>query len=113
MNVSEVLVQRLVDSGIKQSFGIPAQSILDITDAIFRNGSMNFITVRHEQVAASMADGYARVSGIPAVCMAGAGPGSANMVIGVANAYRASVPLIAITSNVEVEKMGRDSFNEW
>ena len=57
MNVSEVLVQRLVDSGIKQSFGIPAQSILDITDAIFRNGSMNFITVRHEQVAASIADG--------------------------------------------------------
>lgn len=113
MNVSEVLVQRLVDSGIEQSFGIPAQSILDITDAIFRNGSMNFITVRHEQVAASMADGYARVSGIPAVCMAGAGPGSANMVLGVANAYRASVPMIAITANVDVEKMGRDSFNEW
>ncbi len=113
MNVSEVLVQRLIDSGVEQSFGIPAQSILDITDAIFRNGSMNFITVRHEQVAASMADGYARVSGIPAVCMAGAGPGSANMVLGVANAYRASVPLIAITANVEAEKMGRDSFNEW
>jgi len=60
-----------------------------------------------------MADGYARVSGIPAVCMAGAGPGSANMVLGVATAYRASIPLVVITANVEVEKMGRDSFNEW
>ncbi|MFQ6011235.1 MAG: thiamine pyrophosphate-binding protein [Nitrososphaerales archaeon] len=113
MNVSEIVVQRLADSGIEQSFGIPAQSILDITDAMYRNGSINFVTVRHEQVAASMADGYARVSGIPAVCMAGAGPGSANMVLGVANAYRASVPMVAITANVESKKIGRDSFNEW
>jgi len=113
MNVSDLLVQKLNQAGIKHAFGIPAHSILDITDAIFRSGSMEFITVRHEQVAASMADGYARVTGIPAVCMAGVGPGAANMVLGVANAYRASIPLLAITANVELQKLGRDSFNEW
>jgi acetolactate synthase-1/2/3 large subunit len=80
---------------------------------MFRSGRMRFITIRHEQVASGMAEGYARVTGRPAVCMGGAGPSAANLLIGVANAYRASAPMLAITGNLDQSKLGTDALNEW
>lgn len=113
MNASELLVETLSSSGVENVFGIPGNSLLDSTDYIFKTQRLRFITVRHEQVAASMAEGYARVTRVPGVCFAGAGPSAANLLIGVANAYRASTPMIAVTGNLEREKLGRGSLNEW
>jgi len=77
------------------------------------SGKVDFVTVRHEQVAAAMAEGVARVTGKPGVCMAGAGPSAANLVIGVANAYRSSSPMLVLTGNLQRSKLGRGVYNEW
>lgn len=113
MNASELVVETLSSAGVDHAFGIPGNSLMDATDHMFRTGEMRFITVRHEQVAASMAEGYARVKGTPGVCVGGAGPSAANLIIGVANAYRASVPLLVLTGDLPTKKLGRDSLNEW
>lgn len=113
MNASELVVETLTSAGVKVAFGIPGNSLMDATDYIFRTGKMRFVTVRHEQVAAGMAEGYARVTGQPGVCVGGAGPSAANLIIGVANAYRASVPLFVLTGDLSRIRLGRDSLNEW
>lgn len=113
MNASELTAETLNSAGIKLAFGIPGNSLLDMTDYMFRTGAVRFVGVRHEQVAAGMAEGYARVTGKPGVCVGGAGPSAANLVIGVANAYRASFPLLALTGDLSRERLGRDSLNEW
>jgi acetolactate synthase I/II/III large subunit len=110
---SELLVDALADSEVDVAFGLPGNSLIASTEYMFRSGKMRFITVRHEQVAAGMAEGYARVTGKPGVCIGGAGPSAANLLIGVANAYRASVPMLALTGNLERSKLGRDALNEW
>lgn len=110
---SELLVDVLSSSGIEVAFGLPGNSLLASTEYMFRSGRMRFVTIRHEQVAAGMAEGYARVTGRPGVCLGGAGPSAANLLIGVANAYRASVPMLAITGNLERSKLGTDALNEW
>ncbi len=86
---------------------------MEAADYMNQTGLVEFVTVRHEQVAAAMAEGVARVTGKPGVCLAGAGPSAANLVIGVANAQRASVPLLVLTGNLPRSKLGREVYNEW
>jgi len=109
----EALVETLASCGIGHVFGLPGNSLLEATDYMIKSGKVEFVTVRHEQVAAAMAEGMARVTGKPGVCMAGAGPSAANLVIGVANAYRASSPLLVLTGNLPRSKLGRGVYNEW
>ena len=110
---SELLVDVLSSSGVEVAFGLPGNSLLASTEYMFRSRKMRFITIRHEQVASGMAEGFARVTGRPAVCIGGAGPSAANLLIGVANAYRASAPMLALTGNLDRSKLGRDALNEW
>ncbi len=86
--------------------------MLDIYDALYRNGKINHILTAHEQGASHAADGYARVTGKVGVCFATSGPGATNLVTGIATAYMDSIPMVAITGNVGLSLLGRDSFQE-
>jgi acetolactate synthase I/II/III large subunit len=110
---AEILVEELIRHRVTTVFGYPGGTVLDIYDALYRNCSrINHIISAHEQGAAHAADGYARISGKTGVVLATSGPGATNLVTGIANAYLDSVPLVAITGNVAVALLGRDSFQE-
>ena len=109
---AELVVQVLADAGVKHVFGISGDSVLALIDAIERTPGISYMTVRHEQVGTSMADGYARVTGDPGVVLAHMGPGVCNLVIGLASAFRDSSPVIALTGVREARKIGRDSWHE-
>ncbi|KJS01016.1 MAG: acetolactate synthase catalytic subunit [Peptococcaceae bacterium BRH_c4a] len=111
MNGAQILVQGLLDQGVDTIFGYPGGSVLPIYDALY-DANIRHILVRHEQGAAHAADGYARASGRPGVCLATSGPGATNLVTGIANAYMDSVPMVAITGQVPSALLGRDSFQE-
>ena len=86
--------------------------MLDIYDALYRDGTIEHVITSHEQGAAHAADGYARATGKVGVCFATAGPGATNLVTGIATAFMDSVPMVAITGNVGLNMLGRDSFQE-
>ncbi len=109
---AELVVQVLADAGVKYVFGIGGDSVIALIDAIDRTAGIKYMPVRHEQVGTSMADGYARVTGDPAVVLAHMGPGVCNLVIGLASAYRDSSPVIALTGAREQHLIGRDSWHE-
>ncbi len=109
---ADILIQCLKEQDVDTVFGYPGGCVLDIYDAIYRDGSLRHILTAHEQGAAHAADGYARASGKTGVCIATSGPGATNLVTGIATAYMDSVPLVAITGNVTVSNLGRDSFQE-
>ncbi len=109
---AEILIQCLKEQGADTVFGYPGGCVLDIYDAIYRDGTIKHILTAHEQGAAHAADGYARATGKTGVCLATSGPGATNLVTGIATAYMDSVPLVAITGNVTVANLGRDSFQE-
>ncbi len=109
---AELVVQVLADAGVKHVFGISGDSVLALMDAIERTPGISYMTVRHEQVGTSMADGYARVTGDPGVVLAHMGPGVCNLVIGLASAFRDSSPVIALSGCREARKIGRDSWHE-
>ena len=109
---AELVVQVLADAGVKHVFGISGDSVLALMDAIERTPGISYMTVRHEQVGTSMADGYARVTGDPGVVLGHMGPGVCNLVIGLASAFRDSSPVIALTGVREGRKIGRDSWHE-
>lgn len=109
---AEILIRCLKEQGVDTVFGYPGGCVLDIYDAIYRDGSLRHILTAHEQGAAHAADGYARAMGKTGVCIATSGPGATNLVTGIATAYMDSVPLVAITGNVTVSNLGRDSFQE-
>ena len=109
---AEILIQCLAEQGVDTVFGYPGGAVLDIYDALYRDGRINHILTAHEQGAAHAADGYARVTGKVGVCFATSGPGATNLVTGIATAYMDSVPLVAITGNVGLSMLGRDSFQE-
>ena len=111
MTAAELLVRCLENEGVKYIFGIPGEENLDVMQAL-RNSSIQFITTRHEQGAAFMADVYGRLTGKAGVCLSTLGPGATNLVTGIATAYLDSVPLVAITGNVPNSLIGRDSFQE-
>ncbi len=109
---ADILIKCLLEQGVDTVFGYPGGTVLDIYDALYRNGKINHILTAHEQGAAHAADGYARSTGKVGVCFATSGPGATNLVTGIATAYMDSVPLVAITGNVGINMLGRDSFQE-
>lgn len=109
---ADILIKCLSEQGVDTIFGYPGGTVLDIYDALYRDGKINHILTAHEQGAAHAADGYARATGKVGVCFATSGPGATNLVTGIATAYMDSVPLVAITGNVGINFLGRDSFQE-
>lgn len=112
LNGADILINCLIEQGVDTIFGYPGGAVLDIYDALYRNGKIKHILTAHEQGAAHAADGYARVTGKVGVCFATSGPGATNLVTGIATAYMDSVPMVAITGNVGINFLGRDSFQE-
>lgn len=112
MKGADILINCLLEQGVDTIFGYPGGTVLDIYDALFRSGKIHHILTAHEQGAAHAADGYARVTGKTGVCFATSGPGATNLVTGIATAYMDSIPMVAITGNVGLSLLGRDSFQE-
>jgi acetolactate synthase-1/2/3 large subunit len=111
MNGAECIVKFLEKKGVDLVFGYPGGAVLFLYD-VLGHSSIQHILTRHEQGAIHAADGYARVTGKTGVCLATSGPGATNLVTGIANAYLDSIPILAITGQVGVESIGRDSFQE-
>jgi len=108
---SQSLIKALQNEGASVLFGMPGGANLPIYDELAKS-EMRHILVRHEQLAAHMADGYARVSRRPGVCLATSGPGATNLVTGIATAYMDSIPMVAITGQVATTSIGKDAFQE-
>ena len=108
---AQLLVQALEQEGVEVVFGYPGGAIMPVYDALVDSGLLH-VLARHEQGAVLAADGYARVTGRPGVCMATSGPGATNLITGIANAYLDSVPVVAITGQVPTALMGTDAFQE-
>lgn len=110
---AEIVIECLKEQGVDTVFGYPGGSILNVYDALYKHSNeIRHILVSHEQGAAHAADGYARATGKAGVCFATSGPGATNLVTGIATAYMDSVPVVAITCNVGVSLLGKDSFQE-
>ncbi len=108
---AKALIESLKREKVKEVFGIPGGSVLPLYDALYKSG-IRHILAHHEQCAAHMADGYARVSGFPGTCIATSGPGATNIVTGIATAYMDSSPIIAFTGQVVRAMIGKDGFQE-
>jgi len=108
---AEILVESLLAQGVDTIFGYPGGAALPIYDVLYEADITHYLT-RHEQGAAHAADGYARASGKPGVCLATSGPGATNLVTGIANAYMDSIPMVAFTGQVPTSLLGKDSFQE-
>ena len=110
---SRILIESLVENGVDTIFGYPGGAVLYIYDELYKHQDrIHHILVSHEQHAAHAADGYARSTGKVGVCLATSGPGATNLVTGIATAYADSIPIVAITGNVAVPLLGKDSFQE-
>lgn len=110
---AQIVIECLLEQGVDTVFGYPGGTILNVYDALYQySDKINHVLTSHEQGAAHAADGYARAKGKVGVCMATSGPGATNLVTGIATAYMDSVPMVAITCNVTVPMLGKDSFQE-
>ena len=110
---AEIVMDCLKEQGVDTVFGYPGGTILNVYDALYKHrDEINHILTSHEQGAAHAADGYARATGKVGVCLATSGPGATNLVTGIATAYMDSVPMVAITCNVNLPLLGKDSFQE-
>ncbi len=110
---AQIVIKELLNQGVKTVFGYPGGAVLDIYDELYKSSDqLEHIMTVHEQAACHAADGYARSTGKTGVVFATSGPGATNLVTGIATAYLDSVPLVAITGNVAVSHLGRDSFQE-
>jgi acetolactate synthase-1/2/3 large subunit len=112
LNGSQIFVQCLKEEGVEFVFGYPGGAVLHIYDAIFQQEEVKHILVRHEQAATHAADGYARSTGKPGVCLVTSGPGATNAVTGIATAYMDSIPLVVFTGQVPTHLIGNDAFQE-
>ena len=113
LNGSDIIIECLKEQGVDTVFGYPGGTILNVYDALYKHsGEIRHVLTSHEQGAAHAADGYARATGKVGVCMATSGPGATNLVTGIATAYMDSIPVVAITANVGVPLLGKDSFQE-
>ena len=113
LNGSEIVIECLLEQGVDTVFGYPGGAILNIYDELYRyKDQIRHVLTSHEQGAAHAADGYARATGKVGVCMATSGPGAMNLVTGIGTAYMDSVPMVAITANVTLNLLGKDSFQE-
>lgn len=113
LNGSQILIECLKEQGVDTIFGYPGGAILNVYDELYAHrDEIHHILTSHEQGASHAADGYARATGKVGVCFATSGPGATNLVTGIATAYMDSVPMVAITCNVTVPLLGKDSFQE-
>ncbi|MCR5774879.1 MAG: biosynthetic-type acetolactate synthase large subunit [Lachnospiraceae bacterium] len=113
LNGSEIVIEVLKEEGVDTVFGYPGGTILNIYDELYKHSSeIRHILTSHEQGASHAADGYARSTGKVGVCMATSGPGATNLVTGIATAYMDSIPVVAITANVGINLLGKDTFQE-
>ena len=109
---AQIVMECLKEQQVDTVFGFPGGTVIPIYDALYHYPEINHVLTCHEQHAAHAADGYARATGKPGVVIATSGPGATNLVTGIATAYMDSVPLVAITGNVEQKNLGKDSFQE-
>ncbi|MCU6698738.1 biosynthetic-type acetolactate synthase large subunit [Dorea ammoniilytica] len=110
---AEIVIECLKEQGVDTVFGYPGGAILNVYDELYKHSDeITHILTSHEQGAAHAADGYARATGKVGVCFATSGPGATNLVTGIATAYMDSIPVVAITCNVGVALLGKDSFQE-
>lgn len=110
---AQIVVECLKEQGVDTVFGYPGGTILNVYDALYQHSEeIRHILTSHEQGAAHAADGYARATGKVGVCLATSGPGATNLVTGIATAYMDSIPVVAITCNVNLPLLGKDSFQE-
>ncbi len=114
MNGAQILFRSFKEERVDTIFGYPGGSVLDLFDAMVRHfsGDFRFILVRHEQAAVHAADGYARATGKPGVCIVTSGPGGTNTVTGLATAYMDSIPVVVVTGQVPTALIGNDAFQE-
>jgi acetolactate synthase-1/2/3 large subunit/sulfoacetaldehyde acetyltransferase len=108
-----VVVDLLKAEQVRYIFGIVGSTFLDVLDALYDDRSVEYINVRHEQAAAFMADGLARVTGRPGVCLVTSGPGATNLLTGVAAAHVAHSPVVSLVGGVERVHQGRDAFQDY
>ena len=110
---AQIVIECLKEQGVDTVFGYPGGAILNVYDELYKHrDEIRHILTSHEQGAAHAADGYARATGKVGVCLATSGPGATNLVTGIATAYMDSIPIVAITCNVGVPLLGKDSFQE-
>ena len=110
---AEIVIECLKEQGVDTVFGYPGGTILNVYDELYKHSDeITHILTSHEQGASHAADGYARATGKVGVCFATSGPGATNLVTGIATAYMDSIPVVAITANVGVPLLGKDSFQE-
>lgn len=110
---SDIVIKSLIDEGVDLVFGYPGGQIINVYDSLYKyQDQIKHVLTCHEQGAAHAADGYARATGKVGVCIATSGPGATNLVTGIATAYMDSIPLVAITGNVPMNLLGKDSFQE-
>lgn len=109
---AEIIIACLKEQKVDTLFGFPGGAVLNIYDALYREGGIRHILTAHEQGAAHAADGYARATGKVGVCLATSGPGATNLVTGIATTFLDSIPMVAITGNVAQALLGKDSFQE-
>ncbi len=110
---AEIVLECLKEQGVDTVFGYPGGTILNVYDELYKHSDeIHHVLTSHEQGASHAADGYARSTGKVGVCMATSGPGATNLVTGIATAFMDSVPMVAITCNVALPSLGKDSFQE-
>jgi thiamine pyrophosphate-dependent acetolactate synthase large subunit-like protein len=107
------VVELLKAEGVRYIFGIVGATFLDVLDALYDDHSVEYINVRHEQAGAFMADGLARVTGLPGVCLVTAGPGATNLLTGVAAAHVAHSPVVVLVGGIDSAHYGKDAFQEY
>jgi acetolactate synthase-1/2/3 large subunit/sulfoacetaldehyde acetyltransferase len=112
MGAGRAVVEILEAEGVRHVFGIVGATFLDVLDVLYDDKRVEYVNVRHEQGAAFMADGLARVTGAPAVCLVTSGPGATNLLTGIAGAYLAHSPVVALVGGPSLEHHGRDAFQE-
>ncbi|MCK5568084.1 MAG: acetolactate synthase large subunit, partial [Spirochaetes bacterium] len=109
---AQAVVEMLHKENVTELFGIPGGVVIPLFDALYGDKKINLIITKHEQGAIHAADGYARSSGKPGVCVVTSGPGATNIVTGLATAYMDSIPIVALTGQVPTQTIGNDAFQE-
>ena len=109
---ADIVIEALKEEGVEVIFGLPGGAIMEVYDALYRDGTIKHILVRHEQGAGHMAEGYAKATGKVGVAMTTSGPGATNVVTAIADAYMDSVPIVVITGQVPTHLIGNDAFQE-
>ncbi len=109
---ADIVIETLKAEGVEVIFGLPGGAIMEVYDALYRDGTIKHILTRHEQGAGHMAEGYAKATGKVGVAMTTSGPGATNIVTPIADAYMDSVPIVVITGQVPTHMIGNDAFQE-